>query len=231
MIRSAVCYMFTGFNDLWQKCKGRGRSWANAWFARYPSSERHDVIVALTFDLGLKTCWHLSSNQVILGPFDKKPHSLPEETGQQDEAQNVSSETGSWFVVETQRFGTSVVSFPAETDQFTPPANLMVAPDIWNKLRPSEAEQSKLHLLLFFLKLFTSASYKTWNVKRPRVNNVFLKCNRTFVFFSSVFFAQTVVASTASAACCMAVNHLHVSSRSRQSAQCISCSILAVLSL
>lgn len=53
-------------------------------------------------------------------------------------------------MVETQRFGTSVVSFPAETDQFTPSANLMVAPDIWNKLRLSEAEQSKLHLLLFF---------------------------------------------------------------------------------
>lgn len=64
--------------------------------------------------------------------------------------------------------------------------------------------------LLLFLKLFTSASYKTWNVKRPRVNNVLLKCNRTCVFFSSVFFAQTVVASTASAACCMAVNHPHV---------------------
>lgn len=82
----------------------------------------------------------------------------------------------------------------------------MVAPDIWNKVR--EAEQSKLHVfIIYFFKLFTSASYKTWNVKRPRVNNVFLKCNRTFVFFSSVFFAQTFVASTASAACCVAVNH------------------------
>lgn len=67
-----------------RSAKGGGSSWASVRFVHYPSLELHDP--------GLKTYWLFSSNQVILGPRDKKSHSLPEETGQQDETQNVSSE-------------------------------------------------------------------------------------------------------------------------------------------
>ena len=132
----------------------------------------------MTFDLGLKTCGLFSSYQVILGPCDPKFHSLPEETVRLRHEMSHQVKVFWWW--RKRQFGPSVVSIPAETDQFNTPVNLTVAPDIWNKMA-ERGWRKQVACIYYSLKLFTSAYYKTWNVKRPRVNSVFLKCGGTLV--------------------------------------------------
>lgn len=89
-----------------------------------------------------------------------------------------------------------------------------------------EAERSKVHLfisLFLILKVFTPASYKTWNVRRARVSNVRFKRNRTSVFLPSAFFRSDLacVLRGCSPPCTCLLQSQH-------NTRCISCSVLAV---
>lgn len=132
-----------------------------------------NIMMSLWCWLLTSGCWHFSSEQVILGPCDEKSHSLPEETTQQDETQTVSSEKNLLVCG-----GNSNISHVCGCCSRDGSIECFREPDGGT----THLEQKDLRgwtkqiafIYYYFLKLFTSASYKTWNVKRPRVNHVLL---------------------------------------------------------
>lgn len=149
MIWSAVCRMFTGFNDLWQKCKGRGS---------YGRMFDLPAIVPRNFTMSL---WHwlLTSGlkRVDVSHLTRSSWVPQPSWGNRSagwDTKCLIRKTLSWFVAGTRTFGASVVSIPAETDQFNTSVNLMVAPGIWNKNDWERLNKANcIYLLLLFFEV------------------------------------------------------------------------------